>query len=492
MRVSASDFYARYRPSACGLRVYLREHGEAAAEPGPYEEVLRLLGDRHERAHLATFENVVDVSQGDEHRRLDQTRVHMTNRAPVMYQAAFLAELVIGGIPCVIRGDPDLLILDDIGYAVRACKISLRVNEADHPEILRQLELYGWLYEQVAGTPPRRLEVFNGRGELIPVEYDGGDRVLRELEELVKLKTAANEPIEPVGWTKCNGCPFQTRCWSLAEQRRDVALVLGVDQSLARSLYTEGIHSIDELLDAFDVAELSEFKKPRGTKMVRVGNAAAGILRSAECLSKNAEVVLEPPALPDGPNLVMLDLEGLPPQLDELDKIFLWGTQVFGTKPSAFNAALAGFGQDGDREGWEAFLANAKTIFDEYGDVPFVHWHHYERTKLKGYVARHGDRDGVASRVESNLIDLLPITQKAIVLPLASYSLKVVEKYVGFKRRIEEGRGDWAMAKYIEACETENEATRKEVMQQVLDYNREDLEATWAVVGWLRARFAHA
>ena len=40
----------------------------------------------------------------------------------------------------------------------------------------------------------------------------------------------------------------------------------------------------------------------------------------------------------------MFDLEGMPPHLDELDKIYLWGTQVFGEKPSEFTVALSGFG----------------------------------------------------------------------------------------------------------------------------------------------------
>ena len=55
----------------------------------------------------------------------------------------------------------------------------------------------------------------------------------------------------------------------------------------------------------------------------------------------------------------MFDLEGMPPQLDELEKIYLWGMQVFGERPGEFRAATAGFGRDGDRAGWYAFLAEA-------------------------------------------------------------------------------------------------------------------------------------
>ena len=95
----------------------------------------------------------------------------------------------------------------------------------------------------------------------------------------------------------------------------------------------------------------------------------------------------------------MFDLEGMPPHLDELDKIYLWGAQVFGENPSEFKVALSGFGADGDREGWIGFLENAKQIFETYGDIPWVHWAPYEQTYLRRYVERFGDPEGIASRV---------------------------------------------------------------------------------------------
>jgi predicted RecB family nuclease len=57
--------------------------------------------------------------------------------------------------------------------------------------------------------------------------------------------------------------------------------------------------------------------------------------------------------------------------------------------------------------------------------------------------------------VRANLFDLLLATQKAVALPLPSYSLKVVERYIGFERSRTEYGGDWAMARYIEATESE-------------------------------------
>jgi hypothetical protein len=99
-------------------------------------------------------------------------------------------------------------------------------------------------------------------------------------------------------------------------------------------------------------------------------------------------------------------------------------------KPRRVQRGHSRFGTEGDREGWEKFLETAREILEEYGDVPFVHWASYERSRLRMYVRRFGDRGGVAGRVERNLLDLLPVTRELVALPLPSYGLKVVEKYV--------------------------------------------------------------
>jgi predicted RecB family nuclease len=231
-----------------------------------------------------------------------------------------------------------------------------------------------------------------------------------------------------------------------------------------------GISSYDDLLEKYDEASLAAVQKPWGQKTQKVGKAAGDILLSARALQSGEPIAIATPEIPAGSNFVMFDLEGLPPHLDELEKIYLWGLQVYGGKPGPFVAATAGFGTDGDREGWMEFLKQAAAIF----------------TKVKLYVDRYGDPDGTAARVLENLFDLLRATQKAVVLPLPSYSLKVVEKFVGFKRTQTEYGGDWAMAQYIEATETEDEELRAKVISDIHKYNEEDLGATWAVLSWLQ------
>jgi predicted RecB family nuclease len=489
MRLSASDIYGYYRPSQCWGRIALREQGLDEAPPGPYDEVVRRLGQDHEQRHLQTFPTVVDLRRCPFLDRPARTMEAIRAGAPVVYQGLLIANVTLGGVECQIVGIPDFLILEGRrGCIVRDSKISRQIDDKEHPEILRQMSLYGWLYQQVFQEPPLKLQVHSGTGEIVEVTYDRGASGLELLEKIVRCRQAVSESYHPVGWSKCIGCGFHDYCWQRAEASQDVALLPGVDQGLAQALHEQGVASIRDLLTSFDEDSLADFRRPWGDKLHRVGKAAGSILMAAQAMISGKETIIARPALPDCGGYVMFDLEGLPPHLDETEKIYLWGMQVFGENQGEYTPAVAGFGSDGDREGWEDFLAKAGAIFKRYGDIPFVHWASYERGRLKTYVGRFGDPDGIAARVQRNLLDLLPVMRNAVVLPLPSYSLKVVEQYVGFQRTQEEYGGNWSMAKYIEAVETVNEQQRAEVMDEILTYNQEDLEATWAVLEWLRAK----
>lgn len=297
MRLTASDFVSNHRPTRCDLRVFLRHRGESEAAPGPYDEVLRRLGLRHEKDHLAILGAFADVSDVSFHEQVRKTADDIVKKVPILYQPAFLTNAMLGGTDVEIVGVPDFLILDGDGYLIRDSKMARRIDEENHPEILLQVQLYGWLFEKNYGVAPKGLQVHAGTGEIVTIPYDGGKSALQELERLTALKQLTAEPYEPVGWSKCLGCGFTDRCWAKAEENCDVALVYGVDQSLARTLNYRGVRSRRDLLAEFDVATLSELQRPYGNREQRVGKAAERILQFAEALERKQETVLAAPAM---------------------------------------------------------------------------------------------------------------------------------------------------------------------------------------------------
>ena len=118
MRMTASDFVSYHRPTRCDLRVFLRHRREEESAPGPYDEVLRRLGLRHEREHLATLGEFTDLSAPSLHEQVKKTADAIDKKVPIQYQAAFLATEKIGESEVEIVGVPDFLILDRGGYTI--------------------------------------------------------------------------------------------------------------------------------------------------------------------------------------------------------------------------------------------------------------------------------------------------------------------------------------------------------------------------------------
>lgn len=485
--LTASDFYTYYRPSNCDLRVWLRTQDVPESEPSPYETTIRRLGEWHEKNHLSQFGSHLDLSNGSREHRLANTRSAIEAREPVIYQPALESEWVDQGNTWVVRGDPDFLLLKNDAFVIRDSKVSRRITESAHPEILRQLAFYGWLFKSVFAIEPR-LEVHSGTGQVVSIEAPNVERMLHDLREIARLKVTSERFYSPVGWSKCGRCVFNHECWPKAVHANDVALVAGVDRNLAAELRGSGVSSVSDLISHFTVDSLTDFKYPWGSRVRRVGKGAEAILRMGQALVAGEEIVFGKPQIPWYADYVMFDLEGIPAQLDQLEKIYLWGFQVLGENSEEYRGTVAESGHDGDRKGWFTFLESAEGVFARLGDIPFVHWHHYERTRLEMYINRFGDHNRVAQRIRRNLLDLLPIAKTTVALPLPSYSLKVVEAYVGFHRSLPEADGDWAMATYIEATETEDETRRGDLFEKVRLYNQEDLAATWTVFNWLRQK----
>ncbi len=483
--ISASSHFSLYRPTLCERRVYLLAHRVRQPPASDFDKLLKDLGDRHEKEHLAAFPQFRDLSEGNLADRAQRTKAAIAQGVPVIYQGALRA--AFPGSRDIVSGSPDFMIKDGESYCIRDCKLARSIGKG-HPEIDLQLQTYGWLFEKTFAKEPAALEAYLGDRTVVSTPYLGAESAVHDIARIRELSLRDDEPYDPVGWTKCSACAFRARCWSRAEKAHEVSVIYGVDKGTARALRENGIMTYDQLLQRMDATTLAKLKRQWGPRTQKVGRQAARILLQARALAEGKVVRLSSLHLPHGARFVMFDLEGIPPQYEDTDKVYLWGAQVYGAGGyiGPYRPAVAGFGADGDREGWELFLAGAREIMEEYGEVPFVHWHDYEKNKLMVYIERYGDPDGIAARVLGACFDLLPVVRDSLALPVPSYSLKAIEGLAGFKRTMKEYGGDWSIGRFIRAVENENEEERRAIMDEILRYNQEDLTATWAVFQWVK------
>jgi predicted RecB family nuclease len=493
-RLRATDALVHLGGTRCDRRVWIKANDAAdPKEPGDLQVALAELGEEHERRHAEeAFPDRLDLGEVEP---LDE-QVRRTVDAIaagdlVIYQGALRATATLGGSTVEVVGLPDFIIPVDGGHVIQDAKLARSVDEKGKPGIVRQLQIYGWLFEQVTGNSPVGLEVFSGEGEVVPVPIDH-DAARAELAEIERLGSLGDQPFEVVGWSKCQNCDYTEHCWDPAVEDDQPGTIPEVDVGLGRALHDLGITTYMEIPDRFDEDSLAELVRPWGKKTQRVGPSRAGaVMRNIESHLRDAPIVFAKPEVPEHDHYVMFDLEGVPPDLDGPEMVYLWGMQAYPADDSPADQPLfplAGFGSGGDEQGWIDFLAGAAGLMERYGeDVPFVHWASYEKTKIKNYAETYGDPDGVAGQIlETNLLDLLKITTASVALPLPSYSLKVIEKYVGYKRKLAGYKGDKSIARYMEAVETNDESHREQIVEELKKYNGEDLEATWVVQQWLQ------
>jgi predicted RecB family nuclease len=495
VQVGSKDFADHRLPSRCDLRIFLREQGVPVAPPSPFDEMIRRLGSRHEVGELTRLQPVVNLGAGAPEQRAQAMREAIADGAPVIYKGLLALDTELGGVPVTVSATPDFLIAGPAGYTIRESRLAGASGRAPRPEVALGLQLAGWLLRETLEHEPVALEVGTQSGAVVTIDDDGGERARVLLADLARLKNRVNDfgppPYEPVNWFKCHACSFVRYCWARAVDRLDAACVPAIDESLARALHERGVDTAAQLVKTFDVDQLAALERQTESGAQPLGAEAADVvLRATRAFASGHEEVLAAPDLPLSDNYVAFDCEGLPPQFDELDRVYVWGVQVFGTLPSPYTAAMATAGADGDRAGWLGFLAEVGALFGYYGDIPFVHWLDDEPTAVARYVERFGDPDGVAARVQRNLVDIERVMRGSIVLPLASNSLKSVSRFCGSRRELDQHGRDWSLAKYIETVETADEFQRGGLVGQVQANNREDLEATYIVLKWLLARAA--
>jgi len=192
LHFNATDVFDYYKPSECARRVALRARGEPEQETDtPFLELLRKLGDRHEKGHLQSLAGIVDLSAPDQEKRELRTLEAIRDGAPAIYQPRFRAEIDLDGEPLELVGEPDFLVRDAAGggYMVRDSKLARNVLSDRHAGIPLQLQIYGFLYERAAGQPPAGLQVHAGAGEIVPVEYQGAEAVL----DLLRLEPRVSD-----------------------------------------------------------------------------------------------------------------------------------------------------------------------------------------------------------------------------------------------------------------------------------------------------------
>jgi len=488
--ISATDFHTYYKPSRCQRRVHLIHHPppQADTEAVSHYYAHAQETDYHvERYYFKRLNQPLDLSQLEAKARKKATLQAILRQEPVIYKPLLVYTWKHKGQRYHLEATPDFLIWSDGGYIMRHCRMAKKINRDNHPDIFWISHFHAWIYERLFGEWPLALEVGHSTGSMTELPLPDVAKLEQMLDQLISWRESEEMPYHPVSWTKCQSCHFRDYCWNLAEESEDISLVPNLESALILALRQSGVTTVSGLLETHSVESLAAYEWNESLTTRKIGHKKAqAMLHMAQALLTQQPILTQQPPLPDTRHWLMFDVEGVPARPGQPEKVYLWGMYLMGEQEQNLQLISQTLNREADRDNWFAFLERVRELFDTYGDLPFVHWGSFEPYCIKLYTKRFGDRRGVARRIQANLLDFFELLKASVVVPIPSYSLKVLEKYVGFERSDQDTGGYWSVVNYLKSISTKNQARREEIMSQLLAYNCSDLEAMWHIMVWFQ------
>ena len=461
---------------------------------GSLAELLVDKGAEHERDCLRDLEDRGYSVYQVPGRNPDELFEHWVDRIgnpmaqghDVIYQMPFAHE--------GIRGIADFLMRAPSprdGYASYEPIDAKLTRSEGKPGHVLQLCFYADALEALTGAAPREMHLWLGSGvqESLIVEQfrPYWRRLRRQLAALLDQDTSFSTRPEPCD--HCDYCEFKERCEG--EWRDQDSLV-----------YVANIRPPDRLaleqVEVRTVVELASRRQPVDNvhdenlgRLVRQATLQVASRREPDRPPpyQLLEVADDPvyghgfslmPEPDDGD--VFFDFEGHPFWSPQHDLFFLSGLYLKDReKEWRYDARWAHDLEEQHlmiRELVEFFAARRVA----YPKMHVYHYNHTERSSLERLTSGTESENLLTSLVESGLfVDLFAVARNAIVVGTESYGLKHLERLSGFTRSggIEQGAG--AVVEYERYMKTH----RREILEEIAHYNREDVVATRELRDWL-------
>jgi len=334
-------------------------------------------------------------------------------------------------------------------------------------EHMCQLTFYATLLERVQGHFPTHPAIINGDGERLSFDASAFQSEFALIVEQLERIRSGEMPA-PVYRKSCKDTsPWGAACLRLAEERRDIALLFNVDVKKLKALRSLGVLTIDDAA-VLDVESL-EGRIPGLTR-----HALEAVRRQAVSLVEESVMIRKPFMDPTMGLEIHFDIESFPPE----DRDYLFGFWL----PEGYKAFVADRPDDEERM-WKAFLSWVEQLPERY---TVYHYANYELVRLSVLSKRYGDTDNVhLERFRNSMIDLKEVVREHAVFPLHFYSLKAIAKFLGFAWEGDVKGGGESVLAYEQWLKT---GTRS-ILDGIIQYNREDVQATAHVLAWMR-RFA--
>lgn len=473
----------------CSRRAFLDIYGDLNQRDPPSDYLLKLFQDSslHRRAVLADkVWQKPDYITGDWKQGAQATLALMQQGADCIHQGILLAETEAN---FTLVSNPDLLVKQpgqsdfgdwlyvptDIKLGKRP-KLEYQITAAFHTYVLASVQgawpEVAWLYLREKGTYAVDLWT------LLP-------QMQSILEDCIQTLSASEAPEVFIARNRCNLCHWFSYCHSVAQSEQHLSLLPGVTASRYTQLQALNLTTIESLANTSptQLQMLPGFGDDIAHKLVSQAQAvlhnraiAQSSIATTFDLSKDlsASRLSHLQEVPTAPIELYFDIEAEP----ELNVAFLHGVLVVDRhkRQETFHALVAERPED-EQVAWEQLI----DLVWRYPEAPIFHFCPYEVQTVERLAKLYSTPSELIRPLIPRFVDLHQHVIQTVVLPVESYALKQIARWVGFDWRNPKANGAQAICWYSQWLTTGD----RSYLEAIVEYNEDDCRATHRIKDWL-------
>lgn len=464
--------------------IWLDQFGDHSKKEPISEFNLKIMenGNIHEKQYVSNLD-VVEVKEIDPAKGVLETQELMRAGVSLIYQGWLEAEF--DGL--IYRGRPDLLEkstgTSNYGDWVYI-PVDIKSSSKAKPLHKQQLAFYCILLERIQGMFPESPFIVNG--DFVRLEITIDDDILSETrEKIIEIGQIikGKRPVIHIS-SAIKQSPWYNECLREAEVRSDISLIYKLRKDTAQALRAYGIDTLEKMA----VQDVDALPKMPGASIETLRRAK---LQAQSLVEKNPIFIGQPETIQETKLTLYFDIEGDP----WLETEYLFGFWIVGD-PERKYARLGNISQSDKDNGkyflyfiaetpdleslmWENFLAWLRILPT---DFRVYHYAHYEKTTLKKLSEKYRSSEEL-QYFQNHLVDLQKHVEKSMIFPLYFYSIKDIAKspFMNFKWRNAKASGGQSIFWYEQWLETKD----KQMLQDIIDYNEDDVRATEHLHIWI-------
>ena len=455
----------------------------------PWLEIIRKIGIDHENKIISTLGKESNITIIDDNKTIEE-RIKLTSDAinsgdGLIYQG-FISHNRFNGIP-------DLLIKKKDYYEPCDIKSSLSLKTDN----IIQLCHYAHILKKQFGLMPKTGKIILRDESEIEIEikkyYDYYLHISENLSQFLKENTILEESTK---CTLCSKCTYKNFCEENWEKSDNLNQVTNIRSSQIKTLLENNINSMTELAKVENIEKTglnsNSAKFLIEQAKLQKNYQKTGKLDYKIIYNEKREIIDE--FIPIGFQLIpnkdandlFFDIEGYPMFIDPETKTsgleYLFGIHFRTFGEPVFKKFLS-TNHDEEKKTFEELIDFFYKHIQQFNNSSIYHYGSYEITALQRLSTKYNTKNQELDHLLRNhkFVDLYRVIKDSLLLSTNDYKLKTIEKFYNFTHDSDVASGEDSLVAFENYLETNS----KEILNEIILYNKFDCESTEKLRDWI-------